>query len=100
MKFVNLTDSSQIKIRNLTESIEDYMNAMNHISDFYAISDGKGKGLARLAMDNQEVILLNVKKKKFGVHGFTIDCDLTPDATPEEIEDMLDLFTSVYMSRN
>ena len=102
-KFIRLTDSPAINIRNRTTNAEDYRKGILHLKNFYVIADEEGKGLVRLleAYDEQaECLLLNMKTRRFGVAAFNIATKLTPKASSEAIAKLIDRFNDAYLNRN
>lgn len=99
MEFVRITEHPEIKIKDKTETIEDYQRGINYLSNFYAVCDEDNQGFARLR-NSPELLLLNTKDKTFGVSDFNISCKLAPNASSQEIIGLLNNFEYIYNSRN
>ena len=102
-KFISLTDSDQIIIRNRTTDNEDYKRGIAHLKNFYVVADDMRKGLVRLLRDSGELgecLLLNMKTRRFGVKEFNIPTKLTPKASSEAIAKLIECFNDAYLKRN
>lgn len=99
MKFVKVTESERLELKNTSKSDIDYALGILYLSRLYVV-DHPERGLARVADGEGDILLLDVSKKTFGIEGFGIPCTLSPEASEEEIRNIISIFNTAYGSRN